>query len=237
MKRFSRVILRSAAAPERSLVGNRLSSTNRFNQARSFEYCTLITGLRGVAPIVDAAPVPVTWPGEAAAISESDQVFSSATMKPHLVAGQIRVSKQLLLIGAPGLDAYLRKEIARSIFSQLSQKILTGTGTGQDPIGVAHVTGTTSLTLTPSWAQIVECETNAATANITEFGNFVYVVNPTELGTQKPTAKRVKSLCPVDDTSGLTNGFPTLTPTPLDSGHSSSLTFRLGTSRDLGLGS
>ena len=182
------------------------------------EYCTLITGLRGVAPIVDAAPVPVTWPGEAAAISESDQVFSSATMKPHLVAGQIRVSKQLLLIGAPGLDAYLRKEIARSIFSQLSQKILTGTGTGQDPIGVAHVTGTTSLTLTPSWAQIVECETNAATANITEFGNFVYVVNPTELGTQKQTAKGVNLLGQLTDTSGLTNGFPTLTTTALNSG-------------------
>jgi hypothetical protein len=182
------------------------------------EYCSLITGLRGVAPIVDAAPTPVTWPGEAATITESDQVFSRATMKPHLVAGQVKVSKQLLLIGAPGLDAYLRNEIARSIFSQLSQKILTGTGTGNDPVGIANVTGVNSVTLTPSWAQIVECETNTAAANITEFGKFAYAVNPTQLGTQKQTAKGANLFGQLTDVDGRTNGFPTLTTTALNSG-------------------
>jgi len=202
-----------------ALVGWRPPQLDKSLQPGSVvEYCTLITGLRGVAPIVDAAPTPVTWPGEAAVIAESDQVFSSATMKPHLVAGQIRVSKQLLLIGAPGLDAYLRNEIARSLLSQLSQKILTGTGTSHDPIGVANAVGINSITLTPSWAQIVECETNAATANITQFDSFAYALNPTELGTQKQTAKGVNLFGQLTDVDGRTNGFPTLTTTALNAG-------------------
>jgi hypothetical protein len=182
------------------------------------EYCTVITGLRGIAPIVDAAPSTPTWPGEASAIVETDQVFSSAVMKPHLVAGQITVSRQLLLIGAPGLDAYLRKEIARSIFAQLSQKVLTGTGTGNDPVGVASATGTNTVTLVPSWAQIIQCEVNSANAEITDFGAFAYVVNPTELGIQKQTAKGVNLLGQLTDTGGRTNGFPTLTTTALTAG-------------------
>lgn len=182
------------------------------------EYCTVIPGLRGTAPIVDSAPTVPTWPGEAAAIVETDQVFSSAVMKPHLVAGQITVSRQLLLIGAPGLDVYLRKEIARSIFAQLSQKILTGTGTGNDPVGVASATGTNAMTLVPSWAQIVQCEVNSANNNITDFSSFAYAVNPTELGIQKQTAKGVNLLGQLTDTSGRTNGFPTLTTTALSAG-------------------
>ncbi len=110
------------------------------------------------------------------------------------------------------------KEIARSIFSQLSQKILTGTGTSNDPIGVAHAVGVNSLTLTPTWSQIVGCETNAAAANITEFGNFAYVVNPTELGTQKQTAKGANLFGQLTDVDGRTNGFPTLTTTALNAG-------------------
>jgi hypothetical protein len=184
--------------------------------------CTWITDLKGTVPFVDVVtPPPVTWPGEVGAASESDQVFSSATMSPKPVIGQITLSRQLLVTGSPGLDAYLQREIVRSIFTKLGRAVLIGAGpSSNEPIGVLNTSGTNSITLAspPTWAEIVGCEVTAATANISDFENFVYTVSPTELGTQKETAKGTGLLGQLTEPDGTTNGFDTLTTTVLSSG-------------------
>jgi hypothetical protein len=183
------------------------------------EYCSVLTGLRGNAPIVDALPSQPTWPGETGTIAETDQVFTATTMKPNLVAGQIKISRQLLLTGAPGLDEYIRREIARSILTQISTMVLIGSGSGANqPVGIANATGTNVVTLTPTWAQIVQCEANSAAVNIVDFSNFAYVINPAQLTTQKTTAKGVNLFGQLTDVDGRTNGFPTVTSTSLNGG-------------------
>ena len=183
--------------------------------------CTWITDLKGTAPIVDATTAPVTWPGEVGTINESDQTFTQNTMKPFPVSAQLKISRQLLATGAPGLDVYLRQEIVRSIFAQLGAVVLIGAGpSSNQPTGVLNTTGVNGITLgsPPTWAEIVGCEVTAATANITDFTDFVYVANPTELGVQKETPKGSGLLGALTDTNGKTNGFDTLTTTVLNSG-------------------
>jgi Phage capsid family len=122
-----------------------------------------------------------------------------------------------LVTGTPGLDAYLQREIVRSIFTQLGAAVLIGAGpSSNQPLGVLNTPGVNFVTFgsSPTWPAIVGCEVTAATANISDFGNFVYVVTPTELGVQKETPKGSGLLGALTDT----NGFDTLTTTILNSG-------------------
>jgi hypothetical protein len=181
--------------------------------------CTWLTGLKGNLPIVDATPAPSpTWPGELGTIAESDQTFTQTVMSPTLVSGKLTISKQLLVIASPGTDVYLRQELIRSIFAQLGEVVLNGAGPGSNqPQGIIGTTGVTSVSLgaTPTWAEIVGCEVTAATQNVTDFTDFVYVVTPTQLGLQKTTARGSSLSSFLTNDDGKTNGYDTFTTTIL----------------------
>jgi hypothetical protein len=183
--------------------------------------CTWLTDLRGSVPIVDATPAPVTWPGEVGTISEGDQTFTRNTMTPFPVTAQLTISRQLLASGSLGLDAYLRQEVVRSILTQLGAAVLIGAGSSSNqPSGVLSTVGINSITLAspPTWAEIVGCEATAATANVVDYDDFVYVVSPAELAIQKETSKGTNLLGGLTDTDGKTNGYDTLPTTVLSSG-------------------
>jgi Phage capsid family len=180
--------------------------------------CTWLTGLRGNLPIVDATPAPTNWPGELGTINESDQTFTQNVMTPFLLSGQLKITKQLLLTATAGSDLYLRQELTRSIFAQLGGAVLIGAGPGSNqPVGVLNTPSVNAVTLgTPTtWLEIVDCEVSAATANVTDFTDFVYVVTPAQLGLQKTTERGsgLSSFLTNDD--GKTNGFDTLPTTIL----------------------
>jgi hypothetical protein len=183
--------------------------------------CTWLTGLRGNLPIVDATPAPTNWPGELGTTNESDQTFTQNVMSPVLISGQLKISKQLLLTASPGSDVYLRQELTRSIFALLGGAVLTGAGTGShEPVGIVNTVGVNTVTLAspPTWSEIVGCEVSAATANVTDFTDFVYCVSPAELGVQKETAKGSGLLGQLTEPDGTTNGYDTLPTTILSTG-------------------
>jgi hypothetical protein len=183
--------------------------------------CTWLPNLRGNLPIVDATQAPTNWPGELGTINESDQTFTQNVMSPVLISGQLKISKQLLLTASPGSDVYLRQELTRSIFAQLGGAVLNGAGAGSNqPRGIVNTTGVNTVTLgsPPTWSEIVGCEVTAATANVTDFTDFVYVVSPTELGVQKETPKGSGLLGQLTEPDGTTNGHDTLPTTILSTG-------------------
>jgi hypothetical protein len=183
--------------------------------------CTWLTGLKGNLPIVDATPAPTNWPGELGTINESDQTFTQTVMSPVPISGQMKISKQLLVTASPGADVYLRQELIRSIFAQLGGVVLNGAGAGSNqPTGIINTVGVNSITLgtTPTWSEIVGCEVTAATANVTDFSDFVYCVNPVELGVFKATPKGSGLLGQLTEPNNQTNGYDTLPTTILSGG-------------------
>jgi hypothetical protein len=183
--------------------------------------CTWLPSLRGNLPIIDATPTPTNWPGELGTINESDQTFTQNVMSPVLISGQLKISKQLLLTASPGSDVYLRQELIRSIFAQLGGVVLNGAGPGsKQPTGITNTVGVNSLTLgsPPLWSEIIGCEVAAATANVSDFGDFVYAVSPAELGILKETPKGSGLLGQLTEPDGKTNGYDTLPTTILSTG-------------------
>lgn len=78
------------------------------------------------------------WLAEATAITEDTETFGQVTLKAHVSARLIRVSIQLLQDNAVDIEAYLARELGRSIGALQNGGYITGNASDK-PQGVAGV--------------------------------------------------------------------------------------------------
>lgn len=84
-------------------------------------------------------PVP-GWRPENALIPESEPVFGDISMKAHTLAVRFTASRELLE-DAPNMDAMLRATMANGFARGLDAAIFYGTGTNEQPLGIANTPG------------------------------------------------------------------------------------------------
>ena len=106
---------------------------------------TLITvhdGLRG-APVTlptGTGSTTVAWGGENFAPTDSDVTIGQMTFNPNRLSGWTQVSRRLDLM-SPTIEGIVRKNLGDSVGLEIDRVLLRGSGTNNEPEGVANTTG------------------------------------------------------------------------------------------------
>lgn len=171
---------------------------------------TQLTGLRGnlSLPRQDGAAT-ASWVDEEGSVSDSAQTLGQLSFTPNRLAARTVYSDQLVAQSSIGIEAFVRGDLMRVTAIALDAAALHGTGTSNQPLGLDGVTGIGAVTFggAPTWADIVEFETDIAAAN-GDVGTMAFLTSPAVRGKWKTTV-RVASTDSIFLTEGNeANGYP-----------------------------
>ena len=88
------------------------------------------------------------WIGEANSITQSQATFGEVNLKAKKLACLSPVSNDLLRYNAVGIDAWIAEDLMMKAKIALDNAFLYGTGTANQPLGLANVTGVQSYDTT-----------------------------------------------------------------------------------------
>ncbi len=172
---------------------------------------TILPGLQGNVSIPRlTGNATFAWVAEDAASGNNDPGTGAVTLSPKILAGGVPMSRTLLKQSSPSVEAMITQNLARGAALGLDLAALEGTGVAPQPTGITATTGVATSTIAaagaPTWAELVEFETDVAAADGL-MGTLAYVTTPAVRGNLKTTVK--------DSGSGLflaenneTNGYP-----------------------------
>lgn len=147
---------------------------------------------------------------EGGASGESEMVIGSVTMSPKTVGVHTDVTRQLMLQSSLDVENLIRDDLAKSMAIAIDDGALEGSGSGGNPTGITNTSGINTVSLTsaaaPTFAEMVSIETAVAVDNAL-IGDLAYIINPTNYGTLKTTAKDSGSGLFVAE-NGQVNGYP-----------------------------
>lgn len=155
------------------------------------------------------------WVAESGSPTESNLTVGQVTMTPHTVGAFTDMSRKLLKQSSLDVEALVRDDLASVLALAIDRAALHGSGTSNEPTGIANTSGIGSVVggtngANPTWANIVALETAVATANA-DMGALAYVTNANVRGYLK-TAEKSASTGQFIWESGNTplNGYPAL---------------------------
>lgn len=133
------------------------------------------------------------WVSENGAPTESQSVFDQVTLSPKTVAGYEDISRQLLLQSTPDAEMLIRDDLAQTLAIAIDYAGLHGSGSSNQPTGIASVSGIGSVVggtngANPDWADIVDLETEVAKDNA-DLGNLAYITNTQVRGFLKQSVR------------------------------------------------
>ena len=139
------------------------------------------------------AGASAAWEGEIDAGSKATQTFGQLALSPKRVGAYTEISKQLILQSSPDVEALIRDDLATAIAIGIDAAALHGTGTNDQPTGIAATSGIGSVVggtngAAPDWADIVNLESAVAVDNA-DVGMLAYCTNAAVRGKLKQTAK------------------------------------------------
>jgi HK97 family phage major capsid protein len=188
----------------------------------------LMTGLNGnVAIPRQSGGATAYWVAENGAITESGQTFDQVTMSPKTIGALTDISRRLLLQSSVDVEALVRDDLASTIALALDLAAINGSGSSNQPTGILNTSGIGDVAggtngLAPTFAHMVELETDVATANA-DIGALGYLTNAKVRGKLKQTEKASSTGQFVWDGNGV-NGYNAMVsnqvPSTLDKGTS-----------------
>ena len=127
------------------------------------------------------------WVDEDAAPGNSDGTFGIVKMSPKTIAGAVPMTRRLLQQSTPDIDLLMRNDILTGVGLALDRAIYFGTGTNNEPRGIANQTGVNAIPVTAwDWETLVEFETQVAEANASA-ATMAYLSRPSLRGKLKTT--------------------------------------------------
>lgn len=152
---------------------------------------TFLPDLRGNIdfPRNDAAATAV-WATEQAASTETSPTFDRVQMSPKRLTGFTEVSMQIMRQSEIVMENFVRERLLNARDNALDIASLNGTGSSGQPLGIPGVSGVNliSIAASPTWAKIVDFETQIAIDNA-DFGNLSYLTTPAIAGLLKTKEK------------------------------------------------
>ena len=137
-------------------------------------------------------------------------VIGSVTMSPKTVGVHTDVTRQLMLQSSLDVENLIRDDLAKSMAIAIDDGALEGSGSSGNPRGITNTSGINTVSLSsaaaPTFAEMVSIETAVAVDNAL-VGDLAYIINPTNFGTLKTTAKDSGSGLFVAE-NGQVNGYP-----------------------------
>lgn len=153
----------------------------------------MMTGLVGNVAIPKLSGAATAyWVAESGAPTASQQTFAQVTMSPKTVGAYTDISRKLLLQSSIDVESLVQQDLATVLGLAVQQAAINGSGSSNQPSGIltqvtASVVGGTDGAA-PTWAHIIELESDVATLNA-DVGSMAYLVNAQTRGKLKATSK------------------------------------------------
>ena len=182
------------------------------NASAVMPLATNLNGLQGDVkiPKKTSAASAAFISAEGGASGESEMVIGSVTMSPKTVGVHTDVTRQLMLQSSLDVENLIRDDLAKSMAIAIDDGALEGSGSSGNPRGITNTSGINTVSLSsaaaPTFAEMVSIETAVAVDNAL-VGDLAYIINPTNYGTLKTTAKDSGSGLFVAE-NGQVNGYP-----------------------------
>lgn len=157
-KRVTTTTSTSAALVMTDLKGGMFIDTLRANLITGRLGATVLSGLAGnVAIPKRTGSVSAGWVNENQALTFSDQNFSQVEMSPKHVGAITELSRNMLLQSSPDIEQLTRNDMAAVLAQAIDTAAIQGNGTAPNPRGVLNVVGvgSTTLSATPTWAEVL----------------------------------------------------------------------------------
>jgi len=146
--------------------------------------------------------------GEGGAANQSFLTLGHVTSTPKTGTITTEYTRRLLSRSNPAIDGLVLSDILALNRNGLDNKGLHGTGVGNDPEGIANVTGVGTVDMsTPSWPKIVEFETDVEDANA-DINSMGWITNPLVKGKMKTVLRETGTGNYLMNDSGLMNNYP-----------------------------
>jgi len=155
----------------------------------------MLTGLQGNLAIPKMTGAgQVYWVADESAPTASNQTLGTVTLSPNTVGAYTDVSRKFLLQSSISAEAFVRDDLSKIMAIGIDTAALNGSGSGNQPTGILQNGSVGVVALgtngaAPTWASIVDLETNVAAANVVLDGTAGYVTNAKVRGTLKTTLK------------------------------------------------
>ena len=183
------------------LVGTEIDYANMVTLLRNTSHVAslgarVITGLRGDVSIPrQLTGATAYWVSETGTITSSKATFGQIQAKPRRIGSTVPYSKQLLAQSGLSVETFIREDITAAFGTELDRVAINGAGAAE-PLGILNLdTGDRATSVTfgaaPTWAKVVEFETNVETANAHSMpgGQYAYLTTPGVKGAWKTTVK------------------------------------------------
>lgn len=168
-----------------------------------------LTGLVGnVAIPRQTSGATAYWVAESGAPTESAQAFDQVTLSPKTVGAFTDISRKLLLQSSLDVEAFVRSDLAATLALAIDLAALNGSGASNQPTGIINTTGVGAVDLTGgiTWGDVVELESDVATANA-DVGAMGYLTTAAMRGTMKTTLKTAGVSGYLWEGDGTVNGY------------------------------
>ena len=172
---------------------------------------TTLTGLQGNISIPRQSSASTAyWVGESASPSESQPAVDQVNMSPKTVGAFVDYSRRLLLQSDISVESMVRNDLARVIALEIDRAAIYGTGSSNQPLGLANTTGIGSQTISTfgTFIEYIGMETDVASANA-DAGSLRYIINAAARGALKGTEKAANTAQFVYENDQI-NGYPVI---------------------------
>jgi HK97 family phage major capsid protein/HK97 family phage prohead protease len=154
---------------------------------------TELSGLVGNIDIPKQLTGPAaSWVGEDSAPDATGITFGLVGLRPKTLAARGELTRKLLMQNSLGVEALFRSDLAKVMALEIDRAGLYGSAANNQPRGLTLQsginTGTWAAANAPSFAKLVEMETEIAADNA-DVANMAYVANARFRGHAKTTRK------------------------------------------------
>ncbi len=131
------------------------------------------------------------WVAESGAPTESQQAFDQVALTPKTIGAYTDYSRKLLLQSSIDVEAFVRDDLTKVIALEVDRAGLYGSGSSNQPQGIANLTGINSVTFAaadPTYVEVVNLESQVA-ADDADVGTLAYAMDAAMRGAFKTTEK------------------------------------------------
>lgn len=182
------------------------------SQSIAMQIGTTLTGLVGNIDIPKQLGIlSAAWIGEDGDAGSTEANFGLIPMTPKTIAGLTEVTRRLLMQSSLDIEGWIRRELAYALGRGMDIATLYGTGSANQPRGVANQVGIGSVTFAgvyPTYAELVAMETALASADALD-GNVRYLMNPVSRGNFKTNVKFSGTNDRIWEPGDQVNSYPT----------------------------
>lgn len=174
---------------------------------------TILSGLVGNVEIPRQTGASSTfWIAENGSPTASNATFDKVALKPKTIGALSPISRNLLLQSSMQVEAFVRNELAKSLALGIDLAALSGTGTNNQPTGIANMTGICTVEGgtnggSVTFDKLIDMETQVATANA-DAENMYYLCNAATIGFLKKIKNTSGDYIWKSPADAVRNGFP-----------------------------